>query len=184
MKIKDKFEELSMGSGQINPTKAAHPGLVYDIGMKSYIRLLCTEGHNDTMIGLLMGGKTKFRCSTLKLAHGTDGINYPSMHIQLKNTDKVSGVFFRTVTNVGHGKSVYKATVTPPEGLSVKVVPSTLTFDRTGQKRSFKVRVEGISKGCQTEILSGSIVWSDSVHVVRSPILVYIGRFLVGEELS
>lgn len=184
MKIKHQFEKLSSGSGQINPVKAADPGLVYDIGMKSYIRFLCTEGHNDTMIGLLMGGKTKFSCSNLKPAHGVDGINYPSMHIQLKNTNKVSGIFFRTVTNVGHGKSVYKANVTPPEGLSVKVIPSKLTFDRPGQKQSFKVRVEGVSKNNHSEILSGSIVWSDSIHVVRSSILVYIGRYSNGEELS
>ncbi|OWM82514.1 hypothetical protein CDL15_Pgr002089 [Punica granatum] len=184
MKIRDKFEELSSGSGQINPTKAADPGLVYDIGMKNYIRHLCTEGYNDTMIGLLMGGKTKFNCSTLTPAHGVDCINYPSMHMQLKNTDKVYGVFFRTVTNVGSSKSVYEATVTPPEGISVKVIPSTLTFDQPRQKRSFKVLVEGVNKHSRTQILPGSIVWSDSVHVVRSPMLIYIGRYSLGPGLS
>lgn len=152
--------------------------------MKSYIQLLCAEGHNDTTIGLLMGGKTKFSCASLKPAHGIDGINYPSMHIQLKNTDKVLGIFFRTVTNVGYGRSVYKVTVTPPEGLSVKVIPSTLAFDWPGQKQSFKVKVEGVSISNQTQILSGSLMWSDSVHVVRSPILVYIGRYSINDELS
>ncbi|KAK4798505.1 hypothetical protein SAY86_030831 [Trapa natans] len=178
VKTKHRLDELGIGSGQINPVKAADPGLVYDIGMKSYVRVLCYEGHNDTMIGLLMGGKAKFRCSSLKPAHGVDGINYPSMHIQLKNTNKVSGVFFRTLTNVGFPKSVYTATVTPPKGLNVQVIPSKLTFVRQGQKQSFKVRVEGESDHKEMEVLTGSIEWSDSRHVVRSPILIYIGTYL------
>ncbi|KAE8666294.1 Cytochrome P450 94A1 [Hibiscus syriacus] len=31
MKIKDEYEELSSGSGQINPTRAVNPGLIFDI---------------------------------------------------------------------------------------------------------------------------------------------------------
>ncbi|KAK4782793.1 hypothetical protein SAY86_007167 [Trapa natans] len=178
VKVENRLDELSIGSGQINPVRASDPGLVYDIGMKSYISLLCYEGHNDTMIGLLIGGKTKFSCSSLKSAHGVDGINYPSLHIQLKNTSKVSGVFFRTVTNVGSSKSVYTATVMPPQGLNVEVIPRKLTFDRPGQKQSFKVIVKGAIKNSRkkSEVVTGSIAWSDSKHVVRSPILIYVGR--------
>ncbi|KAK4759573.1 hypothetical protein SAY87_022704 [Trapa incisa] len=178
VKVENRLDELSIGSGQINPVRASDPGLVYDIGMKSYISLLCYEGHNDTMIGLLIGGKTKFSCSSLKSAHGVDGINYPSLHIQLKNTSKVSGVFFRTVTNVGSSKSVYTATVMPPQGLNVEVIPRKLTFDRPGQKQSFKVIVKGAIKNSRkkSEVVTGSIAWSDSKHVVRSPMLIYVGR--------
>lgn len=172
----DKLEELSSGSGQINPVEASHPGLLYDIGLRSYVRLLCTEGYDYTLIGLLMGGKKKFNCSTLKPARGVDGINYPSMHIQLNNMDKVMGTFFHTVTNVRNGSSIYKVTATPPKGLAVKVIPSTLRFDWPGQKRSFKVVVEGITKSHRSEILSGPIVWSNAKHTVRSSFIVYVGR--------
>ncbi|KAI3442847.1 uncharacterized protein J3R85_000539, partial [Psidium guajava] len=165
MKIKDQFAELSSGSGQINPVKAVNPGLVYDITMRSYISFLCKEGYNGTTIALLTGGKKKFNCSSFKRAHGTDGLNYPSMHLQLTDTSaSISAIFLRTVTNVGSGKTVYKARVTAPEGLSIQVIPDTLEFDKLHEKRSFKVVVEGgrVKKG--THIMSGSLEWSDSRH--------------------
>ncbi|CAK9169295.1 unnamed protein product [Ilex paraguariensis] len=172
MKIKPVDAELASGSGQINPTRALHPGLVYDMNTGSYVRFLCKEGYNSTTISLLTGGKKKYNCSTLP-ARGFDGINYPSMHIQLtKPNSSISAVFHRTVTNVGYGKSVYKAKVMAPKGLSVRVIPRTLTFERSYQKRSYHLMVKGkFIKN--TEILSASLLWSDSKHKVRSPILVY-----------
>ncbi|KAL3754124.1 hypothetical protein ACJRO7_001383 [Eucalyptus globulus] len=174
MKIKDEFAELSSGSGQINPVKAVHPGLVYDITMRSYISFLCKEGYNGTTIALLTGGQKKFNCSSFRPAHGTDGLNYPSMHLQLTDTNaSISAVFYRTVTNVGSAKSLYKAKVTAPEGVSIQVVPDTLKFDKLHENRSFKVVVKGgrVKKG--TRIMSGSLEWSDSRHRVKSPILIF-----------
>ncbi|XP_030453729.1 subtilisin-like protease SBT4.15 [Syzygium oleosum] len=174
MKIKDQFAELSSGSGQINPVKAVNPGLVYDIPMRSYISFLCKEGYNGTAIALLTGGKKKFNCSSFKPAHGTDGLNYPSMHLQLTDTSaRISAVFYRTVTNVGPVKTVYKARVTAPEGVSIQVVPDTLKFDKLHENRSFKVVVKGgrVEKGTHT--MSGSLEWRDSRHRVKSPILVF-----------
>ncbi|KAK3445466.1 hypothetical protein EUGRSUZ_A01616 [Eucalyptus grandis] len=174
MKIKDEFAELSSGSGQINPVKAVHPGLVYDITMRSYISFLCKEGYNGTTIALLAGGKKKFNCSSFRPAHGTDGLNYPSMHLQLTDTSaSISAIFYRTVTNVGSAKSLYKAKVTAPEGVSIQVVPDTLKFDKLHENRSFKVVVKGgrVKKG--THIMSGSLEWSDSRHRVKSPILIF-----------
>ncbi|KAF8020722.1 hypothetical protein BT93_G1224 [Corymbia citriodora subsp. variegata] len=174
MKIKDQFAELSSGSGQINPVKAVHPGLVYDITVRSYISFLCKEGYNGTTIALLTGGKKKFNCSSFKPAHGTDGLNYPSMHLQLTDTGtSISAVFYRTVTNVGSKKAVYKAKVTAPKGVSIRVVPDTLKFNNLHEKQSFKVIVKGdrVKKG--THIMSGSLEWSDSRHSVKSPILVF-----------
>lgn len=174
MKIKDQFAELSSGSGQINPVKAVNPGLVYDIPMRSYISFLCKEGYNGTAIALLTGGKKKFNCSSFKPAHGTDGLNYPSMHLQLTDTSaRISAVFYRTVTNVGPVKTVYKARVTAPKGVSIQVVPDTLKFDKLHENRSFKVVVKGgrVEKGTHT--MSGSLEWRDSRHRVKSPILVF-----------
>ncbi|KAG6771778.1 hypothetical protein POTOM_023170 [Populus tomentosa] len=175
IKIKDVNAELGSGSGQINPLKAVHPGLVYDIPMSSYIRFLCKEGYNSTTISLLLGGKKKYRCSNFQPAQGTDGLNYPSMHAQLKSVEsKISAVFYRTLTNVGYGNnSVYKATVTSPKDLSIKIVPNSLKFNRPHQKQSFKVFVEGGSMQNGTRILSALLEWSDSKHFVRSPIIIY-----------
>ncbi|KAJ6746814.1 CUCUMISIN PROTEIN [Salix koriyanagi] len=175
MKIKEVDAEFGSGSGQINPSEAVHPGLVYDINMSSYIRFLCKEGYNSTTISLLIGGKKKYKCSNFKPAQGMDGLNYPSMHAQLKSArSKISAVFYRTLTNVGYGNnSVYKATVTSPKDLSIKVVPNSLKFNRTHQKQSFEVFVEGGSMQNGTQILSALLEWSDSKHIVRSPIIIY-----------
>ncbi|KAJ6362714.1 hypothetical protein OIU78_003003 [Salix suchowensis] len=150
MKIKEVDAEFGSGSGQINPSEAVHPGLVYDINMSSYIRFLCKEGYNSTTISLLIGGKKKYKCSNFKPAQGMDGLNYPSMHAQLKSArSKISAVFYRTLTNVG------------------------LKFNRTHQKQSFEVFVEGGSMQNGTQILSALLEWSDSKHIVRSPIIIY-----------
>lgn len=173
MKIKPKEAELASGSGQINPIKALHPGLIYDLNMGSYVRFLCKEGYNSTTIRLLTGGRKLYNCSSLP-TRGFDGLNYPSMHIQLTNpkSNNFSAVFFRTVTNVGHAKSEYKAKVEAPKGVSVTVTPKTLTFQKSYQRRSFKVTVSGKFIEDESWVLSASLVWSDSSHTVKTPILI------------
>lgn len=82
--------------------------------------------------------------------------------------------FTRVVTNVGLGKSTYKATVAVEldSGLKISVVPSSLSFKSLNEKKSFVVSVNGVfAKGVKT--LSSSLVWSDGTHSVRSPIVVY-----------
>nr|KYP71103.1 Xylem serine proteinase 1 [Cajanus cajan] len=155
LKIGDNLTELGSGSGQLDPVKALHPGLVYDIRVNSYIAFLCKSGFNSTNIG-------------------SDGINYPSMHIQLfDSSSRISAVFHRTVTNVGSRNSTYKAKVTAPKGLSVKVIPNTLKFRQLHQKLSFKVVMKGPPMPKDTHILTASLEWNDSKHTVRSPILIF-----------
>ncbi|KAJ8754152.1 hypothetical protein K2173_002051 [Erythroxylum novogranatense] len=166
---------LGWGSGQMNPQRAVDPGLVYDISLSSYISFLCKEGYNDTTIDLLIGGKTKSYCSKYKPAKGTDGLNYPSIHMQLNSTTfSFSAVFYRMVTNVGYEKSVYKAKVTSPKGLSVKVEPDTLKFGSMNQKQAFKVTAKGSLPKC-TQILSALLEWNDSKYRVTSPIIICQG---------
>ncbi|XP_022743946.1 subtilisin-like protease SBT4.15 [Durio zibethinus] len=173
MKIRDKYGELSSGSGQINPIRAINPGLIYDINQSSYISFLCKEGYNSTTIGLLIGGKRKYNCSSFKPARGFDGLNYPSMHIHLNsNESRISAVFYRTVTNVGDGNSEFKAKVTSPKELSITVIPKTLKFKTKYQKQSFKVLVKGSSTKNGTVILSATLEWSNEGHSVKSPIIV------------
>ncbi|KAM5559536.1 subtilisin-like protease SBT4.15 [Rosa sericea] len=122
LKIKPLEGELAFGAGQIQPIKAVHPGLVYDISMNDYISFLCKEGYNSTSIRKLIGGKKKYNCSDFKPAPGTDGLNYPSMSYLVRNPNSsISAVFLRSVKHVGYGKSVYKAKVTSPKGLSIRV---------------------------------------------------------------
>ncbi|KAG8376688.1 hypothetical protein BUALT_Bualt09G0089900 [Buddleja alternifolia] len=173
MKIKPLEAELASGSGQMNPTKALNPGLIYDIGIGSYISFLCKEGYSNKDIALLTGSK-KYNCSSFPSAKGTDGLNYPSMHLQVGNPQSnFSALFYRTVTNVGDGKSIYKAKVKSPKGLSITVTPNILVFSRPNQKKSFKVTLKGNFFHKRSYHHSGSLVWSDSKHNVKSPILVY-----------
>ena len=75
--------------------------------------------------------------------------------------------------------SVYTAKVKSPEGLEVTVVPTTLSFNRLRQKRSFKVVVKGKFVEEDAWILSALLEWSDSKYSVRSPIVVYRQLFAV-----
>ncbi|OWM66759.1 hypothetical protein CDL15_Pgr010411 [Punica granatum] len=40
--------EFSYGSGQINPLKAANPGLIYEITKDDYVNLLCSLGFDES----------------------------------------------------------------------------------------------------------------------------------------
>ncbi|KAK7278638.1 hypothetical protein RJT34_23672 [Clitoria ternatea] len=174
MKIKDDTAELGSGSGQINPVRALNPGLIYNISVDSYIAFLCKEGYNSTGIGILIGRKG-FNCSTMKSPQGTDGINYPSMHTQImssNSTSNIYAIFYRNVTNVGLGNSIYKAKVVAPKGLSIQVIPDTLKFSGLNQELSFKVVVKGPPMPWGTRILAGSLEWNDSRYSVKSPIVV------------
>jgi hypothetical protein len=174
MKIKEVDAELGSGSGQINPTKAVHPGLIYDISISSYIGFLCKQGYNSTTIGIIAGGHKKYDCSKFQHALGTDGLNYPTLNIQLTtNSSRILATFHRTVTNVGYGKSVYKAKVTSPRSLSVRVFPETLKFNSLHQKLSFKVVVKGSLKRNGTQLISALLEWKDTKHRVKSHILVH-----------
>ncbi|ESQ40268.1 hypothetical protein EUTSA_v10015584mg [Eutrema salsugineum] len=184
MRIKGSEAELSYGSGQINPRRAIHPGLVYDITESSYLNFLCKEGYNSTTIGLLLGGNNKtvkeytvkeYRCVDNKRGLGSDGLNYPSMHKQVSSTEtKVSEVFYRTVRNVGYGPSTYVARVWAPKGLRVRVVPRVMSFVKPGEQRNFKVVIDGAWEETMRGILSASVEWDDSRgHLVRSPILLF-----------
>ncbi|GLT89955.1 hypothetical protein SLE2022_079120 [Rubroshorea leprosula] len=174
MKIKDKTGKLGAGAGQINPVRAVHPGLIYDISFSSYIRFLCKEGYNSTALNKLIGDKKDHSCSSFKPVRGTDGLNYPSMHTRINSTQtKFSAIFYRTVTEVGTGSSSYKAIVRASKGLSIEVVPRTLNFSRLHEKKSFKVIVKGNSAKAGSWSRSGALVWSDGKHSVKSPILIY-----------
>lgn len=170
-KAKEPGAQLAYGSGELNPTGAVHPGLVYDLNLESYISLLCKEGYNNSDIAKLMGKKVS--CSSYKPAEGTDGINYPSMHIQVNNTAEISAVFYRTVTFVGQGKALFKAIIHTPKTLSITVSPNTLAFTKPYQQKSFTVTLNGTFVRKNSWYLSASLIWSDLRHSVRSPILVY-----------
>ncbi|KAK4738708.1 hypothetical protein R3W88_002405 [Solanum pinnatisectum] len=167
----DREAEFAYGAGQVNPMKARSPGLVYDMDDMAYIQFLCHEGYNSSSVSSLL--RQQVNCSTLIPATGEDAINYPTMQLGLKSDQEPTiGIFRRRVTNVGQAKSVYIATIRAPKGVDITVQPMTLSFTRPMQKRSFKVVVKAKPMS-NAIILSGSLTWKSSRHIVRSPIVIY-----------
>lgn len=171
---KQKGAQLLSGAGNIDPVRALDPGLVYDMDGDSYISFLCEQGYNNTIIALITGDK-RHKCSEFPKHPGYDGLNYPSIHYQLKNNNDtyISAYFRRTVTHVGEGNSEYKVTVKSPKPLSIKVEPDKLQFSKSGQQGSFKVTLKGQFLRKRQWYLSGSIAWTSSKHSVKSPVLVF-----------
>ncbi|XP_044480194.1 cucumisin-like [Mangifera indica] len=162
--------EFAYGAGQINPIRALNPGLVYDTEAIDYIKFLCGQGYNNSILRLVTGDNSS--CS--KTINGTVwDLNYPSFAIaaETSRSQSISQVFNRVVTNVGSPSSIYKASVTTPEGLKIQAKPDTLNFRSLGEKQSFKLTVEG---AIGQSVASASLVWDDGVHQVRSPIIVYL----------
>ncbi|KAM1654118.1 hypothetical protein ACFX2K_006553 [Malus domestica] len=80
--------------------------------------------------------------------------------------------FHRTVKNVGLANSTYRAKIFSNSKLDIKVVPEVLSFKSLNEQMDFDVTVGGSDLQDRSQV-SGSLVWSDGVHSVRSPILVY-----------
>ncbi|KAL8225833.1 hypothetical protein R6Q57_018390 [Mikania cordata] len=161
---------LAMGSGHVAPNKALNPGLIYDINPQDYVNLLCGLNYTTNQIRAITR-TSNFSCSNPSL-----DINYPSFiaYFDGNNTssDKVIHEFKRTVTYVGIGSSVFTATLTPVGGLNVSVSPEKLSFRSMNEKKSYKLRIEGLNT-LQDEVVFGFLSWADSKgkFVVRSPIV-------------
>ncbi|KAI3793303.1 hypothetical protein L1987_35920 [Smallanthus sonchifolius] len=165
---KNTDAEFAYGSGHINPSKAVDPGLVYDAGEQDFVSFLCGQGYNATTLKMVTGDSSA--CSAATNATVWD-LNYPSFALSAKQSGSISRTFTRTVTNVGAADSSYQATVVAPSGLVVKVNPSSLAFKAVGEKQSFVVTVDAT---IGSDMLSGSLVWSDGVHKVTSPIVAFL----------
>lgn len=174
LKIGESQDELGAGAGQINPTKAVNPGLIFDLSRTSYISFLCNKNHYAGTALAILTGDSSFNCSAVTPNTGSDGLNYPSMYVPIDlQATAVSAVFHRIVTHVGSGPSTYKAKVKSPMGLSVRVLPEALKFKRANETRSFKVMVKGAVAAEGNVLLKASLEWNDSKHNVRIPILAF-----------
>ncbi|KAF5816796.1 putative cucumisin [Helianthus annuus] len=166
--------ELDYGVGQLNPRRAVSPGLIYDMDSMSYVQFLCHEGYDGSSIATLIGSKSKIDCaSLLPPLVSEDAINYPTMQLTLKKKKGITtGIFRRSVTNVGHDKSIYNANIRAPKGVNITVEPTTLSFSHASQRRSFKVTVSANFNVSKKLVVSGSLIWRSCCNIVRSPIVV------------
>ncbi|XP_002510195.2 subtilisin-like protease SBT3 [Ricinus communis] len=160
---------LDMGAGQVNPSKALDPGLIYDLKSTDYVKLLCALNFTEKQIQIITRSSSN-DCSSPSL-----DLNYPSFIAFFNsNVSKSSTVqeFHRTVTNVGEGMSTYTANLTPINGLKVSVVPDKLEFKAKNEKLSYKLVIEGPTM-LKESIIFGYLSWVDDEgkHTVKSPIV-------------
>ncbi|XP_051128836.1 subtilisin-like protease SBT5.6 [Andrographis paniculata] len=158
-------DSFQFGAGHFRPTKAADPGLVYDASYKDYLLFLCSSGVKNL--------DSSFKCP--KKAPSPRDLNYPSLAVPKLNGTVTAA---RIVTNVGSRKSTYFVSIRPPPGISVKISPPILYFDRVHRKRSFTITVRLDRNAAGTvekdKYFFGWYTWSDGIHNVRSPIAVSV----------
>ncbi|XP_022764503.1 cucumisin-like [Durio zibethinus] len=160
--------EFAFGSGHLLPSSALNPGLVYDAGEIDYIKFLCGQGYSNKVLRLVTGDRSSCSEST----NGTAwDLNYPSFALLASPGNSTKRIFHRIVTNVGSAVSTYKAIVRAPSGLEIQVQPNVLSFKSLGQKASFVVTVT--AKVATDNIVSGSLIWSDGMHQVGSPVVAF-----------
>lgn len=148
----------------MNPNRAMDPGLVYDLNNDDYLSFICSLGYNESQIMLFTEGS--YICpKTLSLID----LNYPSIAVPcLKGSVTVT----RTLKNVG-SPGTYNARIVPPRGVSAKIEPETIKFERLGEEKSFKLTLKFKSKNPGSgDYVFGRLAWSDGKHYVRSPIVV------------
>ncbi|OMO66732.1 hypothetical protein COLO4_30414 [Corchorus olitorius] len=163
--------EFAYGSGHINPIKARDPGLVYEALKEDYIKLFCSIGYTLDQIKAITGDNSS-SCPPSSQSVLPKDLNYPSMAAFVKSNESFTVNFHRTVTNVGLANSTYKAQVSANPRLKVEVIPDFLSFKSLQEKKSFNVTV--IGKGLEfCSMVSASLIWSDGIHTVRSPIVIH-----------
>ncbi|CAN1332751.1 Subtilisin-like protease 4 [Linum perenne] len=159
---------FAIGSGQVNPSKANDPGLIYDIHPAEYTRYLCGLGYTDKQVQVIT--RMSINCKAQrKLPAGQ--LNYPSLSVTLH---KSSQELTRTVTNVGKANASYYVKVTPPIGVLVTVKPTNLHFTKVGQRAKYSVSFTLTNKTrLHHQFAQGYLLWvSSAKHSVRSPISV------------
>ncbi|KAL3343918.1 hypothetical protein AABB24_027442 [Solanum stoloniferum] len=161
------------GSGHVDPNRALHPGLVYDIESSDYIGFLCAIGYGPSRISPFTKDTSSVNCSEHSLDTPGD-LNYPSFSVVFTSESVVK--YKRVVKNVGrNANAVYKVKVNAPSSVEVKVTPSKLSFSEEKNSLSYEISFSTVGservKGLESTF--GSIEWSDGIHSVRSPIAVH-----------
>jgi hypothetical protein len=144
------------GAGHLNPTPAGNPGLVYDANATDQLRFLCGVGAlaandpNCVAYGSIFPWNLNLASLTASDVLGKISIT-------------------RTVKNVGTATATYIASASVP-GWSATVVPASVSLD-PGASASFNVNLTRTSAAVGSWSF-GTLVWSDGVRNVRSPVSV------------
>ncbi|CAO2182642.1 unnamed protein product [Urochloa humidicola] len=148
-KIADPFD---YGGGNVDPNKAADPGLIYDISPSDYSYF--------------------FNCA-IKTSVGCNATSVPGYLLNLPSISipdlRYPVTIPRTVTNVGEVDAVYHVAIQSPLGAKMDVEPSVLVFNATNKVHTFQVKLSPMWKR-QGDYTFGSLTWYNDKRTVRIPI--------------
>jgi subtilisin family serine protease len=159
----------AQGAGHIVPNSATDPGLVYDNGPIEFIRYQC----NVFKAGVIPASD----CTTYGTLDQTYNYNLPSITV----ANVLGTVVTRKVTNVSSSSGNYTANVTVPPGFTAVVSPSSMAI-APGETKTFTVTLNRTT-AAENVWSFGSLVWSDGVHNVKSPISARGGKQFDGPAL-
>ncbi|XP_009126659.1 subtilisin-like protease SBT5.4 isoform X2 [Brassica rapa] len=160
-----KATPFGYGSGHVQPNKASHPGLVYDLNTGDYLDFLCAIGYENKVVQLFADDPLY----TCRQGANLLDFNYPSITVP-KLTDSVT--ITRKLTNVGP-PSTYRSYFHAPLGVEVSVEPKQLTFSKVGEEKMFQMTIGATSEKALGYVF-GELTWTDSKYYVRTPIVVQL----------
>ncbi|PKU60632.1 Subtilisin-like protease SDD1 [Dendrobium catenatum] len=159
------------GAGQVNPTRAMDPGLVFGLTLNDYIGYLCGLGYNDQEVSFTIGKQTS--CNGVQYLTASQ-LNYPSIAVNFTRS-VTSQTVSRTVKNVGDAREDYSAKITEPLGVTIYLSTYKLQFTRLNQEESYSIyfALNGAYPSQGSDMIGrGKIVWYSGKHVVTTPIAV------------
>lgn len=134
--------------------------------------MLCSIGYNESKVRIISGDNST--CPKDANKFSAKDLNYPSMAAQVSPTKPFTINFPRMVTNVGLANSTYRSKIFQKLTIiSVKVFPEILSFKFLNEKKPFNVTVTGKGLPESGTVVSATLVWSDGIHIVRSPIVIH-----------
>ncbi|KAF6164029.1 hypothetical protein GIB67_028733 [Kingdonia uniflora] len=161
------------GAGEVSPSDALQPGLVFETNTDDYLQFLCNYGYSIEQISLITNDFPKgFICPENSNEDLVSQLNYPSIAISgmTRNyTKKVS----RTVKSIHKDdEDIYAVSIEAPRGLVVKVVPDKLHFTKMRNSLTYEVTFTANLTTLIRHDLFGTISWTNGKYYVRTPFVV------------
>ncbi|KAL3693997.1 hypothetical protein R1sor_007648 [Riccia sorocarpa] len=151
------------GSGAVNATAAADPGIVFDANYDDYIKFICTVPGVEAFTVFNLTGS---RCSVTPEDLPTE-LNTPSITVSSLNGTRVVS---RTVTSVSKASETWSIRVDQPAGVTVSVVPHEFTISPSS-KQKFVVTLT--ASGSSSAFSFGEIYFTGSLgHTAHIPVSV------------
>jgi len=143
---------FALGAGQVNPTSANDPGLVFDAGFLDWVGFLCGTGQI-----------TSASCAALRIDPAN--LNQPSIAV-----GALTGVrtVTRTVTSVGEHKETYACSASVP-GFDATVAPATFSIREHGTQ-ALSIRFTRTTAAFGAYAQGFLTCLGSRGHVLRSPV--------------